>query len=188
MRRELLQHTVMAQEEERARIARELHDESAQLLTAFSLNLATLQMSLPDKSETNKLAKRLQDQAKQLSQGIYRLVHDLRPSQLDDLGLIPALQYLADQERQRMNLEVLVGVDGERQRLDPIIETVIFRVAQEALTNVGRHARVCRAEVRVAYAPGEISMQIKDAGIRFDPNEELVPPHGWGLAGMREPV
>ena len=125
-------------------------------------------MSLPDKSETNKLAKPLQDQAKQLSQGIYRLVHDLRPSQLDDLGLIPALQYLAHQERQRMNLEVLVGVDGERQRLDPIIETVIFPSRSGGFDQCGA-ARPGLPVQRcvLAYAPGEISMQIEDAGIGF---------------------
>ncbi len=188
MRKELLQHTVIAQEDERARIARELHDESAQLLTAISLNLATLQMSLPDRADTDELAKRLQDQAKQLSQGIYRLVHDLRPAQLDDLGLIPALLYLADQNHQRMNLDTAVHVEGKRRRLSPLIETVIFRVAQEALTNVGRHAQVNRAEIRINYGPREVTIQIKDAGIGFDPHQELIPPHGWGLAGMRERV
>jgi signal transduction histidine kinase len=188
MRRELLRHTVMAQEEERSRIARELHDETAQLLTAFSLNLATLQMSLPKKSEINVLANRLQDQSKQLSQGVYRLVHDLRPAQLDDLGLIPALQYLVDQEQQRNKLKVTLQVGGTRRRLDPIVETVIFRVVQEALTNVARHAQICLADVHLIYNPGEIVLTIKDRGVGFDPSYELVPPHGWGLAGMRERV
>jgi signal transduction histidine kinase len=188
MRRELLRHTVIAQEEERSRIARELHDEAAQLLAAFSLNLATLQLSLPKKSETNALAGRLQEQSKQLSQGIYRLVHDLRPAQLDDLGLLPALQYLADEEFQRMGLKADLCAEGPRQRLDPIIETVIFRVAQEALTNVGRHAQVCQALLRIVYAPKEIVLQVRDEGVGFDPSQELVPPHGWGLAGMRERV
>jgi signal transduction histidine kinase len=188
MRRELLRHTVLAQEEERTRIARELHDETAQLLTAFSLNLATLQLSLPKKSEINQLANRLQEQSKQLSQGIYRLVHDLRPAQLDDLGLIPALQYLAEREREHIGLQVALEVDGTIQRLDPIIETVIFRVAQEALTNVGRHAGVCQAAMRIVYAPTQVCLQIKDEGVGFDLQKELVPPHGWGLAGMRERV
>ncbi len=188
MRRELLRHTVMAQEEERARIARELHDDAAQLLTAFSLNLATLQMGLPKKSEMNALANRLQDQSKQLSQGIYRLVHDLRPAQLDDLGLIPAVQYLADQVCQRVNLDVTLQVNGARRRLDSISETVIFRFIQEALTNVERHARVSQAIVGITYNPQEIFLQIQDEGVGFDPNETLTPPHGWGLAGMRERV
>ncbi len=188
MRRELLQHTVLAQEEERSRIARELHDETAQLLTAFSLNLATLQMSLPKKSGTNELANRLQDQSKQLSQGVYRLVHDLRPAQLDDLGLVPALQYLVDHEQQRNNLKVTLQVDGARRRLDSIVETVIFRVVQEALTNVARHAQVCQAVVYLVYDAEEAVLSIKDEGVGFDPNGDLVPPHGWGLAGMRERV
>lgn len=188
MRRELLRHTVQAQEEERSRIARELHDETAQLITAFSLNLASLQMSLPKRSEVNELARRLQDQSRQLSQGIYRLVRDLRPAQLDDLGLIPALQYLVDDMRQRLSLQVALAVEGEPRRLDTIIETVIFRVAQEALTNIGRHARVGQAVMRVVYTPQEIRLWIRDEGIGFDPHAELRPPHGWGLAGMRERV
>ncbi|HEX9029537.1 MAG TPA: sensor histidine kinase [Anaerolineales bacterium] len=188
MRRELLRHTVQAQEEERSRIARELHDETAQLITAFSMNLASLQMSLPKRSEVSELARRLQDQSRQLSQGIYRLVRDLRPAQLDDLGLIPALQYLVDDARQRLSLQVNLAVEGKSRRLDTIIETVIFRVAQEALTNVGRHARVGQAGMRVVYDPGEIRLWIRDEGIGFDPHAELRPPHGWGLAGMRERV
>jgi signal transduction histidine kinase len=188
LRRELLRHTVLAQEEERSRIARELHDETAQLLTAFSLNLATLQMSLPKKSDIDVLAERLQDQSKQLSQGVYRLVRDLRPAQLDDLGLIPALKYLVDQEKERNNLKVTLQVDGARRRLDSIVETVIFRVVQESLTNVARHAQVCQAAVHLVYSPHEIVLSIKDEGVGFDPHAQLVPPHGWGLAGMRERV
>ena len=91
LRRELLQHTVIAQEEERARIARELHDETAQILTAFSLDVATLQSRDCENPEINTISKRLQSLSKDLSRGLKRLVHDLRPAQLDDLGLIPAL-------------------------------------------------------------------------------------------------
>ena len=96
LRRELLRHTVRAQEDERTRIARELHDETSQVLTAFSLDLATLRTVVCDRSEVNNLVDRLQGLSKQMSQGLYRMVHDLRPAQLDDLGLISALEYLKD--------------------------------------------------------------------------------------------
>ena len=101
LRRELLRHTVIAQEEERGRIARELHDETAQFLTALSLNLATLKNLVPKEPKIQDLIENLQSQTREMSQGIYRLVHDLRPAQLDDLGLVPALQYLAEEEFKR---------------------------------------------------------------------------------------
>ena len=186
LRRELLQHIVIAQEDERSRIARELHDDTAQLLTAFRLNLSTLQDALPDDPRFTQLLSRLQALSRQMSQGIYRLVHDLRPAQLDDLGLVAALQYLADEERKRAGLDVSLKITGSRQRLDSLVETVLFRVAQEALTNVARHANVKTAEIHLVFDPGGTSLQVLDHGAGFDLQKELRPPHGWGLAGMRE--
>ena len=92
LRRELLRHIVRAQEDERSRIARELHDETSQVLSAFSLDLATLRKITSRSKEITLLVDRLQQLGKQMSQGIFRLVHDLRPAQLDDLGLAPALR------------------------------------------------------------------------------------------------
>jgi signal transduction histidine kinase len=155
LRRELLRHTVTAQEDERARIARELHDETAQILTAFSLNLATITSSSAQRGI--ELLDRLQNLARQMSRGIYRLVHDLRPAQLDDLGLVPALQYLTEQEQKRNGLVVQFDVEGDRRRLDPLVETVIFRIAQEALTNVNRHAQVNRAEMKMSFLADEVN-------------------------------
>ncbi len=186
LRRELLRHTVVAQEEERARIARELHDETAQVLTAFSLNIAALQDSLPDDGQFRKILLRLQALSRQMSQGIYRLVHDLRPAQLDDLGLVAALNYLADEEPKRTGVEVELAVIGERRRLEPLVETVLFRVAQEALMNVARHAQVKHAGMELEFKPEEIALTISDQGIGFDTKIDLIPPRGWGLAGMRE--
>jgi signal transduction histidine kinase len=186
MRRELLRHIVIAQEDERARISRELHDETAQILTAFSLELATLR-TMKRKSTTEiQILERLLNLSRQMSQGLYRLVHDLRPAQLDDLGLAPALQHLLDDSRRRMQLEVSLEVTGTRQRLDPLMEIVIFRVAQESLTNIKRHADTHTAEMVLAYSPAQITPQVRDQGSGFDPHQELRPPHGWGLAGMRE--
>jgi signal transduction histidine kinase len=186
MRRELLRHIVIAQEDERSRIARELHDETAQILTAISLNLATLQRSV--KGEANEIIDRLQNLARNMSRGIHNLVHDLRPAQLDDLGLVHALQYLAEQENKRTGLEVQFKVEGNRQRLDKLVETVIFRVAQEALTNTSRHAEVDSAQMSLSFSLASVMLRVQDAGRGFDPQEEPVAPHGWGLAGMRERV
>jgi signal transduction histidine kinase len=187
LRRELLRHTVRAQEEERSRIARELHDETSQVLTAFSLDLATLKTVICDRDDVKSLVERLQSLSKQMSQGLYRLVHDLRPAQLDDLGLIPAIEYLKD-DSVSSGLEVAIAIQGKARRLDPIIETVLFRVAQEALHNVVRHAQVNRAKITLEYQPQEIYLKVEDSGAGFNPVESFVPPRGWGLAGMRERV
>ncbi len=186
-RHELLFHTVRAQEEERSRIARELHDETAQVLTALSLDLATLRKNLSKHSKTVQLVDRLQLLSKQMSQELYRLVHDLRPAQLDDLGLIPAIHYLKDSYATQ-GLEVSVQVQGQSRRLDTIVETVLFRVIQEALNNVLRHSQSPQAQILVSFNPQEITLNIIDDGIGFDPEKPLTPPHGWGLAGMRERV
>jgi signal transduction histidine kinase len=186
LRRELLRHTVIAQEDERTRIARELHDETAQILTAFSLNVAAMRDQLVGQPKVADLLNRLQTLSKQMAKGIYRMVHDLRPAQLDDLGLAAALQYLSDQEHSNSGLSVDLVIDGPRLRLDPLVETVLFRVAQEALTNVSRYAEVNRAEVQLFVTPERVTLRICDQGVGFDVNEDLIPPKGWGLAGMRE--
>jgi len=187
LRRELLRHTVRAQEEERTRIARELHDETSQVLTAFSLDLATLQTVVCDRSEVKNLVDRLQVLCKQMSQGLYRLVHDLRPAQLDDLGLISALEYLKD-DSVSAGLDVSMDIQGKARRLDTVIETVLFRVAQEALHNVVRHAQVRQARILLVYQSQEITLKIEDSGIGFNPVQSFAPPRGWGLVGMRERI
>jgi signal transduction histidine kinase len=188
LRRDLLRHTVIAQEEERGRIARELHDETAQFLTALSLNLATLKNLLPKEQKTIELIEELQSMTRQMSQGIYRLVHDLRPAQLDDLGLVPALQYLAEEEYKRAGLQVELKVEGGRQRLDALVETVIFRVAQEALTNVVRHAQCDRASLELSFQSENVVLRVCDQGVGIDTKTDEVLERGWGLEGMRERV
>jgi len=188
MRRELLRHTVQAQEDERARIAREIHDETAQLISAFSFDLATLQNILRDHPEARMLLDRLQALSKQISQGIYHLVHDLRPAQLDDLGLVPTLNYLLERDFYPKGLRMLLEVKGETRRLDPTLETVLFRVAQEAITNIARHAKTKKAQIQLVYAPEQITLRVSDTGVGFDPTETFNAPRGWGLAGMRERV
>jgi signal transduction histidine kinase len=184
-RRELLRHIVLAQEEERARIARELHDETSQYLTALSLDLATVKRLIRRKPEASRILERLQTMSRQVSQGIYRMIRDLRPAQLDDLGLVAALGYLVDEARSN-GLEVTLAIEGGRQRLEPLVETVLFRIAQEALTNVARHAGCGEATVRLEFAPSQAMLSVEDHGIGFNPAASRLPPHGWGLEGMRE--
>jgi len=187
LQKELLRHTVQTQEEERARISRELHDETAQILSAFSLELAALHNRLDEPAE--RLApnlERLQTLSKEMYQGIYRLVHDLRPAQLDDLGLVAAIQNLIGDECCKMSLDVSLHVSGAAQRITPEIETVLYRVAQAALTNVARHARTQQAEIRICFDEDKVVMQVKDQGIGFNPDDDFIAPRGWGLEGMKE--
>ncbi len=186
LRRELLRHIVRAQEEERARLARELHDEMAQILTAFSLDLGTLQNSQSKKSKNAPILSRLQDLSRQMSQGMYRMVRDLRPAHLDDLGLEAALRYLIEQEFKVRGLAVSIEIKGNSHRLAPLMETVLFRVAQEALTNVQRHARASETKVCLCYEAESVQLRVSDNGQGFDPTQTFSAPRGWGLAGMKE--
>jgi signal transduction histidine kinase len=188
LRRELLRYTVHAQEEERSRIARELHDETAQELSALMLELATLRSMLKRQKAAIEKVDRLQALSRQISQGLYRLVRDLRPAQLDDLGLVPALRYLIGQNHLSMKIDASFKVQGDVRRFDPTLETVLFRVAQEALTNVARHAGTREACVELTYGENSVYMTVADQGQGFDALEPLSAPRGWGLAGMRERV
>lgn len=186
LRQELLRHTVIAQEEERARIARELHDETAQFLTALDLNLATLRTYITPNPKNLELIGWIQDLTRDMSRGIYRLVRDLRPAQLDDLGLVPALQLLIDEQRSQTGLDISLSVSGQQSRLDHLVETVFFRIAQEALTNVARHARCQQAFVNLDFSQEGILLRVQDNGIGLGTKAGDPPPKGWGLAGMRE--
>jgi signal transduction histidine kinase len=188
MRRDLLVHIVHAQEEERTRIARELHDETSQALSAFSLELAAMRSMIKRQKALSAKVEHLQNLSRQISQGIYRLVHDLRPAQLDDLGLVAALRYLIGQYHGTMNMDVSFEVEGDARRLDPILETVLFRVAQEALINISRHAGVREARIRLSFEEGNVGLTVADQGRGFDANVRFTEPRGWGLAGMRERV
>lgn len=188
LRRDHLRHIVHAQEDERARIARELHDETSQALSAFTLELAALKQLRIRRKEISSLVDRLQSLSRQMSLGLFRLVHDLRPAQLDDLGLASALRYLAEKGNCPPGLTVSLEVNGPERRLDPVLETVLFRVAQEALSNISRHAQVDTASMKLVYSENQVTLWIEDQGIGFDPGKKYSPPRGWGLAGMRERI
>jgi len=188
LQRELLRHIVIAQEEERSRISRELHDELAQILTGFSLDLATLKARCADDKTVSATVERLQNLSRQMSQGLHRLVHDLRPAQLDDLGLIPALQHLVDDLSRRMKMEIKFDVIGERLRMDSLIETVFFRVTQEALTNITRYAQTNRVEIKLEFFPKHTVLEVRDFGVGFDANTLSNLPNKFGITGMQERV
>lgn len=185
-RQEVLRHIVIAQEDERTRIARELHDETSQILTGFSLHLAALDEKILHIPEAHQQIMYLQGLNKQIAQSLYRLIRDLRPVQLDDMGLIAALNFLSGDFKRRLNLKVNIQVEGMAKRLDTLVETSFFRIAQEALTNVTRHAQTDEVEIILSYTDEMVSMQVIDGGIGFDVETELATSDGYGLTGMIE--
>lgn len=187
LRRQLLHHVVLAQEDERARISRELHDETAQILTAASLNMGALHQVIGDHPRAQELLAHSQSLCKEMSQILHRLVHDLRPAQLDDLGLVPAISHLLDVNQRQHHLAVQFTVSGRKQRLDSLVETVLYRVTQEALTNIVRHAKTDHATMELHFDQNQVTLQIHDTGVGFD-QDALALDDGMGLAGMRERV
>lgn len=187
LQRELLRRTVAAQEAERARIARELHDQTGQMLTALTYRVAALDNGKPVTQHTVDELGQLADQA--LAE-LRHIVTDLRPAQLDDLGLVAALHWLADETRQRLRLDVQIAIQGRKVRLPDDVETTLFRIAQEALTNVARHAEVDIAHLKLVFEEGQVRMTVRDEGRGFAPAALLAAePSGepaWGLIGMGE--
>lgn len=166
------------QEDERRRLARELHDQLGQVLTALIHRLERVDGEGRD--ACMELARHALDDVRELS----RL---LRPPVLDDLGLAAALKWLARRTRENAGLDVVVRVSDEFDGLDPDVETLLFRIAQEALTNVVKHAQASRAELRLHRAGNRIELRVRDDGRGFDPVELAArDERGVGLAGMQD--
>jgi signal transduction histidine kinase len=180
------------QEDERRRLARELHDGLGQTLTALTNQLERLQQKLDDPG-SGELAARLAADSVEMARLALNEIRELsrliRPPVLDDLGLAAALSWLARTLEQRAGLHVELALTGIDERLDPDLETLVFRLVQEALTNVLRHAGVNRAEVAVARAGGLLELRISDDGRGFDSDATLAGREtatGLGLRGMHD--
>jgi signal transduction histidine kinase len=182
-----------AQEAERARLSRELHDELGQALTAVSLDLAEALKALPPESgdrlgEKLVEARSLTDQALDL---VRRIALDLRPGILDDLGLVAALRWHLKRWTRTFDIEVEFQAVNLEERLDPEVETALYRIAQEALTNVAKHAQASRVGVYLERKPCAVVALIEDNGRGFESGELAVreaSEQGAGLLGMRERV
>jgi two-component system, NarL family, sensor histidine kinase UhpB len=182
----LSRRLLSVQEEERRALARELHDQVGQQLTALKLNLEMLRRSNPGLADDRRLSDCL-DITDHTIQQIGDTSLDLRPSVLDDLGLTPALHWYARRQQVRSGCEITVCGDVER-RFPEHVETTAFRIVQEAVNNAVRHSQA--AHVRIALATDEDSLTITviDDGCGFDPQARATPGHhgGMGLLGMRE--
>ena len=185
-----LSHQILkAQEEERLRISRDLHDEIAQTLVGINVQLAALthEAAGGPKGLKEKIA-RAQHMVEESVEKVHQFARKLRPALLDDLGLIPALHAFMKSFTKRTGVRTSLTAIAAVERLDTAKRTVLFRVAQEALTNVARHAQASRVEVIIQKLPEGIGMRIKDDGKYFQVDRVL---HGKGgkhlrLLGMRE--
>jgi len=180
----------MAQEEERKRIARDLHDETAQGLVALSHRLDALASDQKALEGGNRgTLEELQEQVDHLLGEVRRFARELRPSVLDHLGLVPALEGLASEISEWYAIDVGVEVQGEARRLSPEIELGLFRIVQEALRNVCKHAEATRIDAALEFSPGLVRMAVRDNGKGFDLPKRLedLPSAGkLGLLGMEE--
>jgi signal transduction histidine kinase len=193
---ERLRFGMEARERERTRWAREIHDETVQGLGALRLKLANAR-DLDERAALSAAVDAVLEGLGQEIDGLRHLITELRPAALDDLGLVPALEALARRAQAidglDVSTEIDLGPDREQQRLDPELESTLYRVVQEALTNVSRHAKATRAVISVVEQGGMVRASVTDDGRGLPaggpggprtPAEEL--KGGFGVSGMRE--
>ena len=188
-----------AQEEERRRLARELHDDTIQALIALKQRVQLTQLSLvPDKASdhgaslatTESVAlQEIATLTEQTIENLRRLTRALRPVYLEDLGLVPALEMLARETGQSMGITVEFHRLGAEKRLDPSVEMALYRMAQEACSNITRHSHAHLASVQIAYSPGSVILKVDDDGAGFSllQNPAAYAANGhYGLLGLHE--
>lgn len=178
LRRQLLERLVTAQEEERHRIARELHDEVGQALTALVMQLGAVEQTLPsDAAPLRDRITGIREMTSQAIEEVRRLMLNLRPAVLDDLGLVPALRWYTETYVRPAGVEPLVSVVGlgEHDRLPGHLEVVAFRLVQEALTNVLRHSRATRVHIALERRGDSLVLSVTDNGCGFDVERRARP-------------
>ena len=190
LRGELFRRVVAAQEAERQRIARDLHDETGQSLTAIGMGLRGLTGKIGPRNKDafgtlHKLENLTADSLKELQ----RLISDLRPSHLDDLGLSAALRWYASRIQEASAISVRVDIHGEEKELDESMKIAVFRIIQEALNNIIKHAQASNVNIHLAYDEKNVRINVFDNGIGFDRDEvkqRRTSRPSLGLAGMEE--
>ena len=177
-----------AQEQERKRIARELHDETSQVLTSLLISLKVLEEALVSE-DARQHVEETRSLVHQTLRAIRNLSIDLRPSALDDLGLLPALRWYIKEYQQKCKIEVEFSAANFKERLPSELETALYRIVQEALTNTAKYAQATKVRISVTEDGDSVTATIRDNGQGFDAQTILKLPwqeRGLGLAGMHE--
>jgi signal transduction histidine kinase len=189
-RGQLLAKVIGAQEDERKRLARELHDETSQTLSALAMRLETAVAAFPHDLARQRLVE-AKDLTVRILDELHRLIYDLRPSVLDDLGLLSAIRWYAERHLEPLGVTVRWEFSGQERRLQPQIETALFRVVQEAITNIAKYAHAATVLIQCVLKDDGIAIEIEDDGDGFDPARLAAAGdarRGLGLMGMRERV
>jgi len=189
---ELFRRIVDAQEGERQRIARDLHDETGQALTAIGMGLRGLSTALTNKrnpEQTVKTLRHLETLAADSLHELQRLIADLRPSHLDDLGLPAALRWYAGVVQDRTGLKIRVDIEGDELLISPALKIAVFRIVQEALNNITKHAQAKDVYIKLEYGFKRVVVSVRDDGMGFDFDTVRMSRArrpSLGLAGMKE--
>jgi len=176
-------------EADRAKIAREIHDEAGQLLISAVFRLDQALAVLPGAFVARELIQEARQMLDECGDELRRVAFNLRPRMLDDLGLLPALRSYLKQYAKLNDVELESDLEEPPKKLDHATELAIFRIIQEAIANVRKHARATRVRVRLGFTSGEAQLEVSDNGVGFDPSaisSDSRPRLKMGLAGMRE--
>ncbi len=176
-----------AREEERMRISREIHDELGQALTALKMDISWLNAKYADSGSLAEKTGSMLSLIDSTIKTVKRLCTELRPSVLDDLGLPAAIEWQAEEFQRHSGIACHIALDPENMVLDRERSTAVFRVFQEALTNVMRHAGATEIRIELTAGNGKVSLTVQDNG-RGIREEELSKPQSFGIIGMRERV
>ena len=180
---------IRSQEEERRRVARDIHDGPAQAIANIVFRAEVCERLIDTDTERAKSElKELRVHIRNTLKEIRRIIFDLRPMALDDLGLVPARRGILEVFRDQYGLLTDISVLGEERRIEDHIEISVFRVVQEALNNVVKHAQANSVRIRVEFAPAAVAVIVEDDGQGFDQTGEESPAGHFGLLGMRERV
>ncbi|MGE5592529.1 MAG: sensor histidine kinase, partial [Betaproteobacteria bacterium] len=185
-----VERVIKAQEEERRRVARDIHDGPAQMMANSILQLEIVERLISE--DPSRALEEIRDLRKTIAEclrEIRRIIFDLRPMMLDDLGLAPALRRYISDFSQRHGLHVEMNVLGKEARIDPIIELVLFRIVQEALHNARKHALASKVVVTLGYGVSAVGVSIEDDGKGFDlaaVSRGVAKSEKFGIAGMKE--
>jgi len=183
--RDALRRVVSAQEQERRRLARELHDETGQALTSILLGLRAVEEARGDE-ELRTAVTEVRDLVRATLQDVRQLAVELRPKALDDFGLVAALERLTSSFEEQTGISVQFESTLPPGRLSPEVETALYRIVQETLTNIVKHARAGGVSILLGRKDGSVSVVVEDDGVGFDPARTR--EEGLGLIGMRERV
>jgi two-component system sensor histidine kinase UhpB len=188
--RMLSERAINAQEEERKRIARSLHDDTGQSLSSLIINLERLENRIPgDNDELVERLRSIRQMAADSLECLRSIIYDLRPAILDDLGLLPAIRWYARTNLEQVGIQVELEFPDELPSLPQPLTTTLFRITQEGVNNIIRHSQAKKACISLGVRENEVYLRIEDDGLGFDPkkiNDDAIGTQHWGLLGIQE--